>query len=59
LSVRRWRKWFVNSKGRSFFVTTTAIRTDGLSKRYGDVEVLTDLALEVSTGRPTQPGPRS
>jgi hypothetical protein len=30
-------------------VTTTAIRTDGLSKRYGNVEVLKDLALEVST----------
>jgi ABC-2 type transport system ATP-binding protein len=31
-------------------MTTTAIHTDGLSKRYGDVTVLNDLALEVQAG---------
>jgi ABC-2 type transport system ATP-binding protein len=31
-------------------MTTTAIRTEGLSKRYGDVDVLKDLAIEVQPG---------
>jgi ABC-2 type transport system ATP-binding protein len=31
-------------------MTTTAIHTEGLSKRYGDVTVLNDLALEVQAG---------
>jgi ABC-2 type transport system ATP-binding protein len=31
-------------------MTTTAIHTEGLSKRYGDVTVLQDLALEVQDG---------
>ena len=31
-------------------MTTTAIHTEGLSKRYGDVAVLRDLALEVQAG---------
>jgi ABC-2 type transport system ATP-binding protein len=31
-------------------MTTTAIHTEGLSKRYADVDVLKDLALEVQAG---------
>jgi len=31
-------------------MATTAIRTEGLSKRYGDVDALSDLNLEISPG---------
>jgi len=31
-------------------MATTAIRTEGLTKRYGDVDALSDLSLEISPG---------